>query len=259
MAAVAAADAARLPGVTGSGTALRRILGLILFGCAFGYLEASVVVYLRTIGEPVRIAAGYSSQNLFPLLRLDQLPPLLSTLLKIELGREAATLLMLATAAAAASRGFRDWLAAFVLAFGIWDLTFYFWLRVLIGWPASIFTWDLLFLVPVPWAAPVLAPVIVAATMAFFGTWMLAHEPQGRGSKFAGWLLAAGAVILFITFIWDWRGWMNGAMPTNFPWTIFGMGEAGIIGGFLLLLGYHGGDTPRHIKSSSDNIRPDGV
>lgn len=214
-------------------------------------MEASVVVYLRTIGEPVRVAAGLSANNLFPLLRLDRLPPLLSALLKIELGREAATLIMIATAAFASSRSStgssKHWLAAFVLAFGVWDLTFYFWLRVLIGWPASLMTWDLLFLLPVPWAAPVLAPCIVAATMAIFGAWMLARKPEGS-SKFAGWLLAVGAAILFTSFIWDWRNWMNGAIPSHFPWAIFALGEAGIIGGFLL-----------YLKSGGDNIQRGGV
>ncbi len=252
MPAVVAAGTAKRPEFAQLATALRRVFSLILFGIAFGYLEAAVVVYLRTIGEPVRIAAGFSSQDLFPLLRLDQLPPLLATLLKIELGREAATLIMLATAATAASRGLREWLGAFVLAFGVWDLTFYAWLHVLIGWPASIFTWDLLFLLPVPWAAPVLAPVIVAATMAVFGGWMLAREPLARqpkgAPKFAGWLLSAGGVILFISFIWDWRSWMNGAMPVHFPWMIFALGEVGIIGGFLL-----------YLKPGSDNIRRSGV
>jgi hypothetical protein len=220
MAAVVAADTANRSSAPPPAAARRRILSLILFGVAFGYLEASVVVYLRAIGQPIRTAAGYSSQDLFPLLRLDQLPLVLTTLLKIELGREAATLIMLAAVAAAVSRGFRSWLAAFVLAFGVWDLTFYAWLRVLIGWPASIITWDLLFLLPVPWAAPVLAPVIVAATMSVFGAWMLAREPEGA-SRYAGPLLALGAVILFVSFIWDWRNLMNGAAPAHFPWANF--------------------------------------
>ena len=146
-------------------------------------MEASVVVYLRNIGGPVRAAAGLSAQDLFPLLRLDHLPPTLLTLLRVELGREAATLIMLAAVAAVIAKNLRTWLGAFVLAFGVWDLAFYLWLRVLIGRPPSLLTWDLLFLLPVPWAAPVLAPAIVAATMSIFGARLLL-VPGQRASKF---------------------------------------------------------------------------
>jgi len=96
-------------------------------------------VYLRTIGAPLRAAAGLPAQELFPLLRLDQLTPASLSLVKIELAREVSTLLIIW----AVARNSRNKLAAFVLAFGVWDLTFYLWLRVLIGWPPSLLTWDL--------------------------------------------------------------------------------------------------------------------
>ena len=201
------------------------------------------MVYLRNLGGPARAAAGLSAREIFPLMRLDQLPPLLTTLLRIEVGREASTLIMIAAAAGMVSGGFRNWLGAFVLAFGVWDLSFYAWLRVLIGWPGSLMSWDLLFLLPVPWAAPVLAPAIVAATMAVFGAWMLVKEPRGK-AKYAGRAMSAGAAILFLSFIWDWPGLMSGAMPHSFPWMIFALGEAGIIAGFLL-----------YLRKSGDNIR----
>jgi len=94
---------------------------LILFGIAFGYLEAAVVVYLRTIGAPIRAAAGLPGQELFPLLRLNQLTPATMSLVKIELAREASTLITIW----AVSQTARNRLGAFVLAFGVWDLTFY--------------------------------------------------------------------------------------------------------------------------------------
>jgi hypothetical protein len=211
---------------------VRGIISIVFFGIAFGYVEASVVVYLRTIGGSIRAAAGLPSPDLFPLLRLDQLPPAMLTLLRMELGREAATLIMLAALAAVLVRDFRTWLAAFVLAFGVWDLAFYLWLRVLIGWPPSLLTWDLLFLLPVPWAAPVLAPAIVAATMSIFGARMLLRPTQ-PSSKLANLALALGAAVLFVSFVWDWLRWMNGAIPEHFPWAIFALGELLIIAGFL--------------------------
>lgn len=162
--------------------------------------------------------------------------------MKIELGREAATLIMLAALAGAIAaerkrfqgerKRFQGWLGAFLLAFGVWDLAFYLWLRVLIGWPPSLLTWDLLFLLPVPWAAPVLAPSIVAVTMTVFGARMLAR-PFNRESALGYLPLAIGAAVLLASFTWDWRRWLAGAMPDRFPWAIFGIGEALIIAGFL--------------------------
>lgn len=157
------------------------------------------------------------------------------TLVKIELGREAATLIMLAAVAGAAARGAKTRLGAFLLAFGVWDLSFYLWLRALIGWPPSLLTWDILFLLPVPWAAPVLAPVIIAATMSIFGARMLAVPPH-RIPKLGGLALAAGALIALATFTWDWRRWLAGGMPEHYPWAIFTLGEGLIIAGFFSFL-----------------------
>ena len=80
----------------------------------------------------------------------------------IEIGREAATMLMLAAIALAVARNTRQWTAAFAIAFGVWDIVFYACLKLLLGWPASLFTWDILFLIPVPWVGPVLAPVLIS-------------------------------------------------------------------------------------------------
>jgi hypothetical protein len=221
-------------------TARRSIFSLILFGIAFGYVEAAIVVYLRVIGEPLRTAVGLPVQELFPLLRLNQLTPAMMSLVRIELAREAFTLIMIS----AVSRTARNRLGAFVLAFGVWDLTFYLWLRVLIGWPPSLLTWDVLFLLPVPWAAPVLAPVLVAATMTAFGVWLLARDPPAskprRSRALLPWLLlSAGSAVLLIAFLWDWRRWLAGGAPQSFPWLIFAAGEVMVIFGFL---GFSRGD-----------------
>ena len=149
---------------------------------------------------------------------------------KIELAREAATLLMLAGVALAATSTRRAWLAAFALVFGAWDLAFYGSLKILIGWPASLGTWDLLFLLPVPWIGPVIAPVIVASSLVAGGIVGLIKEPpRVRGVSWA--LLFAGAALIFVSFIWDWRHIVEGGMPRQFPWAIFAAGEiAGVAG-----------------------------
>jgi hypothetical protein len=149
------------------------------------------------------------------------------------LAREAATLIMLAAVAWAVARNLRSWVAASALAFGVWDLAFYFWLRVMIGWPASLGTWDILFLLPVPWEAPVAAPAIVALSLAIGGAIALKRPPE-MVPKLAWILLLAGAAVLLVSFMWDWRHWVQGGMPRGFPWTIFALGELIGIAGFSL-------------------------
>lgn len=215
-------------------TSLKRtLLSLSLFSFAFGQVEAAVVVYLRTIAQPFRAHLGLPIGEPLPLFDPGQLGDV-HRLMYIELGREAGTLLMLAAVAwAAAGRNVRNWVAAFAVAFGIWDLAFYFWLWAMIGWPASLGTWDLLFLLPVPWAAPVAAPVIVAASLAIGGSITLAREPEAA-PKAAWALLLGGAVVLLVAFMWDWRHWVAGGMPRGFPWPVFSAGEILGIGGFAL-------------------------
>ncbi len=167
-------------------------------------------------------------------MHADLLGPFL-LLAKIEMAREAATLIMLAGVAGAATRNFRSWLAAFSLIFGVWDLTFYLWLRVLIGWPASLGTWDLLFLVPVPWVGPVLAPVLVSISLIAGGAIGLLREPKRVGGL--PWLLlVAGGALIFTSFIWDWRNIVDGGMPHAFAWPIFLLGEFTGIAGFLVAI-----------------------
>ena len=82
--------------------------------------------------------------------QLHEMGPEHVTRLKIELGREFATLLMLGGAALMVGRNLREWVAVFVACFGVWDIVFYLVLKALLNWPASLSTWDLLFLLPVP-------------------------------------------------------------------------------------------------------------
>ena len=175
------------------------------------------------------MAAGLPVTELFPLTKASQLGAHLR-IVKIELGREAATLIMLAAVAGGATRNFRTWLAAFSVCFGAWDLSFYASLRVLIGWPPTLGTWDLLFLLPVPWVGPVLAPVIVAASLVLGGVAGLVREPP-RVDRIAWGLLVAGGVTIFLAFIWDWRSVVHGGVPRDFPWLVFAAGElAGVLG-----------------------------
>jgi hypothetical protein len=216
-------------------TSWRRVFAaLVLFGFAFGYVEAAVVVYLRHIYDPIRaqLHPGREPGELLPLITADQLhaaAPQLERLLVVELGREAATLIMLASVAAVGAATRRQWFAGFCVAFGVWDLAFYLFLKILVDWPASLLTWDILFLLPLPWVAPVLAPVIVAATMAFAGAIALKRDIHGPAMMFsrAHWtLLLAGGVMIVVSFVWDFRNTTAGNMPNPFNWPLFAAGQA---------------------------------
>jgi len=211
----------------------RVIAGLVLFSVAFGYVEAAVVAYLRSIYTPIRAHFYPGSANeLFPLITLEQLQilgPEHLLRLKTELGREFATLLMLAGAALIAARNVREWVAAFLICFGIWDITFYLFLKLLLQWPASLLTWDILFLLPVPWTGPVITPVLVSLSMIGSGLIVLWREYQGRPVHITSirWaLIFLGGILIFAAFIWDFRNTASGGSPHSFNWILFIVGEA---------------------------------
>lgn len=228
----------------------RAVLALAIFGVSFGYVEAAIVVYLRHIYEPIRqqMHPGKPPGELFPLITTDQLKskgPEHERLLLIELGREIATLVMLGGAALAVASNTRQWLAGFSIAFGIWDLTFYAFLKIFLDWPASLLTWDILFLVPLPWVGPVLSPCIVAASMVVGGVVLLKRE-SGRPVLLQPihWgALVAGAFVLMTAWMWDWRNTMAGNWPNPFKWTLFAIGELISFGAFA-----HAAWMPRRVK-----------
>jgi hypothetical protein len=210
----------------------RTVVALLLFGAAFGYLEAAVVSYLRLVHEPARqrFYPGRAPRELFPLLTLEQLRAASGDqqrILGIEIGREAATMVMLVAIALAVAENGSQWAAAFVIAFGTWDIAFYAFLWLLLGWPASLLTWDILFLIPVPWVGPVLAPVVVSAAMIAAGVYHLRSEARleririGAG-HWAG--IIAGAIVIVTSFAVDYRNIMTGGMPHPFNWALFASG-----------------------------------
>ncbi len=170
-----------------------RFVWLTVFAVAMGFLEGIVVIYLRELYYP----AGFS----FPL---KMLPPELVT---IEWIREITTLIMLATVGIMAGRNNLQRLSYFMFAFGVWDIMYYVALKLLIGWPDSLLTWDLLFLIPWSWLGPVLAPVICSLTMIFMAVSFIRQEENGSRVKPrpSDWVLISfgGAIILY-TFLIDY-------------------------------------------------------
>lgn len=187
-----------------------------LFGAAFGVIEGAVVVYLRALRYP----DGFS----FPLREMP------ASLLAMELVREAATILLLLAAAVLAERRPMRRFAVFAYCFAVWDLVYYACLKVALDWPSSLLEWDVLFLIPVPWLGPVLAPVLVSACLIGAAVVILG-EPEG-GAPFSprprDWLveIAAGTVILG-TFLANTGTLARGEAPTWFPWWPFSLALAG--------------------------------
>jgi hypothetical protein len=222
----------------------RTLAGLVLFGVSFGYVEAAVVVYLGELYEPLALELHPERRpgDLFPLITREQLEATDSAhlrLLKIEVIREAATMVMLASVALAVCWNFNTCVAAFVIAFGVWDICYYVFLKALIDWPASLLEWDLLFLIPIPWVGPVLAPVLVAISMVVAGTLLLWREWADMPVRI-GWQhwssIVLGGLVIIVAFCWNYRQVMGGGMPNPFPWSIFLVGEAIGLAGFSLAL-----------------------
>ena len=145
-------------------TTFKIFLIVVVFSIAFGYIEAAVVVYLRQIFHP----DGF----IFPMTVLGT-GPLFKRFLLTETGREAATIVLIFTGAWLSGHNLQQRFAYFMIIFAVWDIFYYVWLKVLLDWPASIMDWDILFLIPVTWASPVLYPVLVSITLIVFAVVIL--------------------------------------------------------------------------------------
>ena len=162
----------------------RTAIAVIVFSIAMGYVESAVVVDLRwALGLP-----------LWPTFPLTEATGPTQRLALIEIGREAATLVMLVGVGVIAGRRGWEWLAWTAVAFGVWDIAYYGWLWVFMGWPTSLFDWDLLFLIPVPWIGPVIAPVLVSAALIVFGLLGAARYRAGRDPQITRRHILAGVV-----------------------------------------------------------------
>lgn len=161
------AAAARPPRPTRS--LARTLAPLLAFAAAMGWLEAVVVVYIRGlvgIARPETIPPAAEVMRRFAAL-----PWLLPT----EQTREAATVVMLASVAWLAARTWPGRLGAFLVCFGVWDIFYYVGLKALLRWPPSLFTRDMLFLIPPHpwWYQPVWVPIAISAVMIAAGVRLL--------------------------------------------------------------------------------------
>jgi hypothetical protein len=200
----------------------RRLPLVAAYAIAMAYVEATVVIYLREI---------YGIEDI-----VRDLPATTDRFTAIEVGREAATVVMLLAVGWLAGLRFQDRLGHFVFAFGLWDIAYYGWLALLEGWPRSLLDWDVLFLIPVPWWGPVLAPALIAAMMCVAGAAAVLGADKGiswRLSRTNAAVAAAGVVIVLYTFMADALGAAPDGMdavararPSDFQWPLFLVGFA---------------------------------
>ncbi len=187
---------------TNSHSYFPRLIYVFLFSAAIGYVEAMVVVYLRELYYP----GGFT----FPLALIPE------RMIILEVLREASTIVILFSISALSARKFWNRFGYFLIYFGLWDIFYYVWLKAAINWPSSLFDWDILFLIPLPWIGPVIAPVLIALLMIIIGISLTHLFHQGREFKPTAvtWVLAVAAtLILLFSFMNDLDAGLRQAMP----------------------------------------------
>ena len=201
-----------------------RWIWVVSFAIAFAWVESSVVVYLREI--------YYEGSFSFPIMiEWEKGAVVIDKLMRIEFGREIATIIMLISVGWAAGRNAVERFCLFIIGFGIWDIFYYVWLRAMVGWPESLMTWDLLFFLPLPWVGPVMAPVLIAMTMVIIGSLMMLYNNLGKLNQFRwyDWIIEFFcALLIVVSFCWDWKNivrWPDGSLhnglPNPFAWWLF--------------------------------------
>jgi len=197
-----------------------KIIWITIFSIAMAYLEAVIVVYLRRL-------FGISDLIL-------QVPPFDQQIAAIEFGRELATLIMLLAIGWIAGHNIQSRLSFSVISFGVWDIFYYLWLKVFIGWPYTIFDPDLLFLIPLPWWGPVLSPVLISILMVIGGVAILWKNENRVSIHFSlsFWIpLISGVLLMLYSFMADAihimpasTSALNDLRPSQFNWPIYLIG-----------------------------------
>jgi hypothetical protein len=197
---------------------------VVVFALAFAWVESAVVVYLREI--------YFDGEFSFPLIvRWEKGKHVVDPLVRIEFVREMATITMLAAVGWMAGRNRFQRFCFFMIAFGIWDIFYYIWLYVMVGWPESIMTWDLLFYVPLPWVGPVITPVAIALAMVVAGSLIIYYDTKGYDVRWRWYDMAVElscGLVMIVAFCWDWQNIFQvpgdierTGMPNPFAWWLY--------------------------------------
>ncbi len=206
------------------GDTIRKWVWVVIFAAAFAYVESAVVVYLREI--------YFDGSFEFPIVTVwENGRHVLDPLIVVELGREVATIVMLAAVGVIAGSSGLQRFCFFMIAFGIWDIFYYVWLWVITSWPEGLMTWDLLFYIPLPWVGPVIAPVLIAATMVAAGSILIWIDEKRIPIRWhwADWVIELGCgLLLIVAFCWDWKNILRvpdgnaySGIPNPFAWWLF--------------------------------------
>lgn len=191
---------------------------VVIYATAMAWVESAVVYYLRSMIDRIE---PYQANPL----------PIVGGFGRVELIREAATLVMLLAVGVLAGRTWRNRLGYFAVAFGVWDIFYYAFLKLMCDWPHSLLDWDILFLLPLPWWGPVLAPMLIALLMIVWGTVASrgteASKPD-RAAAVAWSLNILGAFLALYVFMADslriaGRGVdeLRNLLPNRFNWPMF--------------------------------------
>ncbi len=226
---------------------VKKLLLVGVFAVAMGYLETVIVVYLRIMYYP----GGFG----FPLIAPE------NKIIVTELVREAATLVMLVTMGMIAGRTSSEKFGFFIYTFAVWDIFYYVFLKIMLNWPESLFTWDLLFLIPVLWIGPVIGPVINSLSMIVLAVLISFFTDKNLNTKInpVEWgLFVAGSVVVIVSYTYDYVKYMLAQfgfsrlfdhkfqkeiteysslyIPEHFGWGIYLAGELLIILGIFLFV-----------------------
>jgi hypothetical protein len=208
-----------------SDTLRKRIIWVLAFSIAMGFLEAAVVIYLRDL--------YYPNGFIFPLKLMSDRNAI------VELFREAATIIMLLGLGMVAGRSVNERFAFFLSSFAIWDIFYYVFLKLFLDWPSSLLTWDILFLIPVPWIGPVIDPIIISLTMILLSVCLVYRDSQSNAHRLSPkeWLLLiAGSSIVVGSWTWGYLRYsssvadpmtaLNTFVPQTYYCMMFWLGEA---------------------------------
>ena len=196
---------------------------LFLFAIAMAFVESAVVVYLRAIYYPEGFA--------FPL------KPLTDYKIIVEVCREIATIVMLMAVAHISGRKFWERFAYLIFIFGVWDIFYYVWLKVLLNWPATLFDRDILFLIPLPWIGPVIAPVSISIIMIICSIIIIRSIDIGyefKPSPLAFVIAIAATFIILYSFMYDTGATLRQQMPEPYKYGLLITGDVLYIAAFLM-------------------------
>ena len=195
-----------------------RLLIVAVFAAAMALVESATVAYLRTLLNRVE---PYQHRPL----------PIVPIFVGTELTREAATVIMLLSVAWLAGKTWKGMCGYFMVAFGVWDIFYYVFLKIIVGWPHSIYDWDVLFLIPLPWWGPVLSPILISVILIIGGALMTDSDenaPLFVPSKMS-WIICFGGLLLSlyvfmataIHSLVEGSGAIHNILPTQFNWALF--------------------------------------